>query len=159
MQNKHSAAIPAETLSEISKLFRQILTMLEPYRTPLTADERRELSIVGDKTLGFLEKGKEYIDLYPGLIPPWLNKADFTVDFDDVHNITPIKNLADQIQEAIYNIYYLAGDEAYRWMLDYYHSAKQAAGRDVPNAKIVAGELGKRFYRPRKKSRESAGSE
>jgi hypothetical protein len=157
MHNEHSAAIPAGVLAEIEALFKQVLARLEPYRSPLTAEERRELSIVGDKTLGFLEKGKEYIDLYPDLVPAWLNKADLAVDFDDVHNITPIKNLADQVQEAIYNIYYLAGDEAYHWILDYYHSAKQAAARDVPNAKLVAGELGKRFYRPRRKSKDGGG--
>jgi hypothetical protein len=82
-----------------------------------------------------------------------LSKADFAVDFDDVHNITPVKNLAGQIQEGVYNIYYLAGDDAYHWMLDYYHAAKQAAARDVPKAGLVAGELGKRFYRPRRKSK------
>jgi hypothetical protein len=153
MHNEHSAAIPAEVLSEIETLFQQVLTKLEPYRTPLTADERRELAIVGDKSRGFLEKGKEYIDLYPDLVPSWLNRADFAADFDDMSNITAVKNLADQIREAIYNIHYLAGNEAYHWILDYYHSAKQAAVRDVPNAKIVAGELGKRFYRPRKRNR------
>jgi hypothetical protein len=157
MHNEHNTAIPAAVLVEIEALFKQVLTKLEPYRSPLTTEERRELAIIGDKTLGFLEKGKEYTDLYPDLVPAWLNKADLAVDFDDVHNITPIKNLADQTQEAIYNIYYLAGNEAYHWILDYYHATKQAAARDVPNAKIVAGDLGKRFYRPRKKSKDDSG--
>ena len=151
MHNEHTAAIPAQVLSEVAGLFQQILARLEPYRTPLTADERREMVIAGDKSLGFFEKGKEYVDLYPDLVPSWLNKADFTVDFEDTQNIVPIKNLADQAQEALANIQYLAGSEAYHWMLDYYHAVKQAAVRDVPNAKIVAGELGKRFHRGRKK--------
>jgi hypothetical protein len=91
-----------------------------------------------------------------GLVPPWLNKAEFTADIDDVQNVLPIKNLADQVQEAIYNISYLAGNEAYHWILDYYHSARQAANRDVPNAKIVADELGKRFKSRGRKSSKPA---
>ncbi|MDR2419541.1 MAG: hypothetical protein LBD79_10895, partial [Treponema sp.] len=117
MRNEHSVAIPTQVLTELEGLFQQILTKLEPYRTPLTAEERRDMAIIGDKTLGFLQKGKEYVSLYPDLVPSWLNNADLDADFDDVHNITPIKNLADQAQEAIYNIYYMAGNEAYHWML------------------------------------------
>jgi hypothetical protein len=124
---------------------QQILTKLEPYRTPLTTEERKEMAIIGDKTLAFLEKGKEFINLYPELVPTWNDKADFAVDFDDVRNIMPAKNLADQVHEAVYNIQYVAGNEAYHWMLDFYHSAKQAASRDVANAKVVAEDLGKRF--------------
>jgi hypothetical protein len=154
MHNEHTTAIPPAVITEIEALFQQILTKLEPYRTPLTAEERREMAIVGDKTIAFLEKGREFIDLYPDLVPPWLNKTEFANDFEDVHNITPIKNLADQIQEAIYNISYLAGNEAYHWILDYYHSARQAASRDVPNAKIVADELGKRFHHGKRKPKD-----
>jgi hypothetical protein len=150
MRNEHVTAIPGQVLAEIEGLFQQILTKLEPYRTPLTAEERREMAIVGDKTLGFLEKGEEYIGLYPELVPAWLSAADFTADFQDVQNTTSIKSLSDQAREAVYSIYYLAGNEAFHWMLDYYHSAKQAALRDVPNAKIVAGELGKRFQKSRR---------
>jgi hypothetical protein len=145
MRNDHNVSIPSDVLTELEGLFQQILAKLEPYRTPLTAAERKEMAIIGDKTLAFLEKGKEFTDLYPDLVPTWSDKADFAVDFDEVHNITPVKNLADQVHEAIYNIQYVAGNEAYHWMLDFYHSAKQAAARDVPNAKIVAEELGKRF--------------
>jgi hypothetical protein len=154
MRNDHKVSIPPAVMTEIAGLFEQILAKLEPYRTPLTAEERKEMAIIGDKTLAFLEKGKEFIDLYPDLVPAWSDKADFAVDFDDVHNITPLKNLADQVHEAIYNIQYVAGNEAYHWMLDFYHSAKQAASRDVPNAKIVAEDLGKRFQnRGRKPSK------
>jgi hypothetical protein len=159
MRNEHVTAIPEQVLTEIEGLFQQILTKLEPYRTPLTAEERREMAIVGDKTLGFLEKGKEYVGLYPELVPAWLNAADFTVDFKDVQNATAVKSLSDQAREAIYSIYYLAGNEAYHWMLDYYHSAKQAAARDVPNAKIVAGELGKRFGGGRRRAKTGDGGE
>jgi hypothetical protein len=155
MHNEHAVAIPASVLADIVGLFQQILAKLEPYRVPLTTEERREMAIIGDKTLAFLEKGKEFVDLYPDLVPTWLNKADFAVDFDDVHNITPVKNLAEQVQEAIYNIQYVAGNEAYRWMLDYYHAAKHAASRDVPNAKVVDEELRKRFHHGRRPHKEN----
>jgi hypothetical protein len=145
MRNEHTTAIPANVLNEVEDLFKQILTKLEPYRTPLTAEERKEMAIVGDKTLAFLEKGREFIDLYPDLVPPWLDKAGFIADYNDIQNLPPARNLSDQVQEALYNIFYVAGNEAYHWVLDLYHSCKQAAARDVPNAKIVAGELGKRF--------------
>ncbi|MDR1106800.1 MAG: hypothetical protein LBL44_10630 [Treponema sp.] len=145
MHNEHKAAIPPAVVSEIEGFLQQILAKLEPYRTPLTTEERKEMAIIGDKTLAFLEKGKEFTDFYPDLVPAWSDKADFAVDFDDVRNITAVKNLADQVYEAICNIQYVAGNEAYHWALDFYHSAKQAAARDVPNAKIVAEELGKRF--------------
>ncbi|GHV76423.1 hypothetical protein AGMMS49942_12440 [Spirochaetia bacterium] len=57
----------AET--EIEDLFQQILVKLGPYRTPLTAEERKEMAIVGDKTLAFLEKSKEFVERYPDRIP------------------------------------------------------------------------------------------
>jgi hypothetical protein len=105
MHNEHKVSIPPAVLTGIEGLFQRILAKLEPYRTPLTAEERREMAIIGDKTLAFL-------------------------------------------------IQYVAGNKAYHWMLDFYHSTKQAAGRDAPNAKIVAEELGKRFQnRGRKPSK------
>jgi hypothetical protein len=81
-------------LTEIEGLFQQILAK-EPYRTPLTPEERRDMLIIRDKTRGFLEKGKEYIDLYPDLVPAWLNASDFAADFQDVQNTTAVKNLSD----------------------------------------------------------------
>ncbi|MDR0525656.1 MAG: hypothetical protein LBG90_07285 [Spirochaetaceae bacterium] len=145
MRNEHTSAIPPAVITEVEGLFQQILTKLEPYRTPLTTEERKEMAIVGDKTLAFLEKGKEFVDLYPDLVPAWLDKADFTSDYADLRNLPPLKNLAEQTVEALYNIFYVAGNESYHWVLDFYHSCKQAANRDVPNAKIAAEELGKRF--------------
>lgn len=150
MHNEHRQSIPPAVVSEIEGLLQQIMTKLEPYKTPLTTAERREMVVVGDKTLGFIEKGKDFIDLYPELLPPWNNTLEFMADFEDVHNLTGVKSLADQVQTALYDIFYTAGNEAYHWMLDFYHSAKQAASRDVLNAKLVASELGKRFYRSRK---------
>jgi hypothetical protein len=152
MHNEHNSSIPSAVITEVEDLLKQALAKLEPYRTPLTVEERKEMALVGDKTIAFLEKGKEYTDLYPELIPAWSDKKDFITDFDDVRNLTSIRSLADQVQESLYNIYYLAGNEAYHWMLDFYHSVKQAAGRDVPNAKIVADDLGKRFKSQGKKS-------
>jgi hypothetical protein len=157
MHNEHKAAIPPAVTTEIEGLLQQILAKLEPYRTPLTAEERREMAIIGDKTLAFLEKGKEFTDLYPDLVPSWSDKADFTADFNDVHNLTSVKNLTDQVQEAIYNIQCVAGNEAYLWVLDFYHAVKQAAARDVPNAKIVAEDLGKRFQNRGRRHSAPAG--
>jgi hypothetical protein len=152
MQNEHRQSIPANVVSEIEGLLQQILTKLEPYQTPLTAAERQEKAIVGDKTIGFIEKGREYVDLYPELIPPWLNTSDFVADFDDFHNLTGVRSLAGQVQITLSDIYYLSGSESYHAILDLYHSAKQAATRDIPNAKLVATELAKHFHHPRSRT-------
>jgi hypothetical protein len=53
-------------------------------------------SLSETKPGGFLEKGKEYIDLYPDLVPAWLNASDFAADFQDVQNTTAVKNLSDR---------------------------------------------------------------
>jgi hypothetical protein len=41
----------------------------------------------------------------------------------------------------------LAGSDAYTAALAYYNSVKQAAKMNVPNAKTIQEELGKRFER------------
>jgi hypothetical protein len=156
MHNEHKAEIPQSVITEVEGLLQQALTKLAPYRTPLTAAEHKDMAIVGDKTLAFLEKGKEFVELYPDLVPVWSDKADFLSDFNDVHNLPPVKNLAEQVVEALTNIYYIAGNEAYHWMLDFYHSCKQAASRDVPNAKVASAELGKRFQNRGRKPPASA---
>jgi hypothetical protein len=53
--------------------------------------------------------------------------------------------LAEPLCDNLRDTQMLAGSEAYTAALAYYNSVKQAAKMNVPNAKTIQEELGKRF--------------
>jgi ribosomal protein L14 len=134
----------------------EIKMLLAPYITVLTPEQRRTLAKMGDKTLAFVEKAHELALTNPVFVPPFLNMAEFTIDFSDAHNIEPVLVLLEQLRSGVDDTQMLAGSEAYQAALVFYNSVKEAASKNVPGAKAVYDALRVRF--PHKKRRGEEGS-
>jgi hypothetical protein len=152
MADKHSVFIPADILAQIQSLLQQANSLLLPYATPLTPDERRIIAKMGEKTLSFVEKSHEFALQNPNLVPPFLDMAAFDIDFADAHNLWTVLLVSQQIHENLDDTTMVAGSEAYQAALVFYNSVKMAARQDVPGAKAVYEELKKRFPRNKRKN-------
>ncbi|MDR2125643.1 MAG: hypothetical protein LBP63_02270 [Prevotellaceae bacterium] len=153
--NVHSNAIPPEVTEALHEKIREINALLAPYATPLTAQERRDLPAIGDKTLGFVEKAFEYAKENTDLCPGFLDLAAFSIDMKDATGLRVIRNSLNQAFEVIDDIVLLAGSEAYQSALAFYNYIKLLVSQDVPRAKTIYEELKKRFP-GRSKSKKDA---
>lgn len=150
-KNIVSVQIPAEKLAEIQKHVTDLQGLLGEYLIALTAEQRRDLPKMSDKTLPFVEKSLEYVKMNPELAPSYLKKEDFEVDFKAVMNLKTVLNPLSQLCRNVEDTMMLSGSEAYQSALTYYNSVKQAAKMNVPNAKNISDDLGKRFVKASKK--------
>jgi hypothetical protein len=144
-QNNHSQAIPEAVLQEAQTKLDEVNALLSPYETALTPDERRSTLVMGDKSLGFVEKAFEFAQQNPTLVPPFLDMAAFAIDKSDAVKLRTLRNTSQQVTQGIADTEMLAGSEAFQAALVFYNSVKLAASQDVYGAKAVYEELQKRF--------------
>jgi hypothetical protein len=157
--NNHSHAIPPEVVEQVKQKAREMLELLAPYATPLTPQERRDLPVMGDKTVSFVEKSFEFAEANPDLRPNYLDMEAFRIDFTDATGLRVIHNTTLQVYETVDDIVLLAGSEAYQASLAFYNYIKLLASQDVPSAKAIYEELKKRFPRHKRKNSNDNGSE
>ncbi|MDR2563838.1 MAG: hypothetical protein LBC98_07830 [Prevotellaceae bacterium] len=119
---------------------------------PLTPTERHNLAKMGDKTLSFVEKSKDYAHQYPELCPPYFDLAKFDSDFNDATILRTALITAKQIVDNLSDTMMSAGSVAFNSSRVLYVSSKTAASQDVPGAKEVYNDLKNRFPRTRKKT-------
>ncbi|PZX15919.1 hypothetical protein LX69_02113 [Breznakibacter xylanolyticus] len=143
--NLHAQQIPAQTLTEVQRKLTEVTTLLRPYMASLTVADRQVLPKMGEKTLAFVTKAREYAGQQPELLPAYINKADFDIDVADAVNLIALKSQIDQMASLIDDTMLLAGSEAYTASLAFYNSVKQAARQNVPGAKVIHDDLSARF--------------
>ncbi len=151
MENKHSQNIPEEILATAQQKINEANAILAPFMINITPSERKKLLKMGDKSLAFVTKAIELAKQNPVLCPNYLNMENFEIDFSDATKLIVIKNSAKQLQEALEDTSLVAGSEAYQAALMFYSSVKEAASKNVPNAKAVYEELKIRFAHITKK--------
>jgi hypothetical protein len=156
--NVHSSAIPPEVVEALNQKIREINEMLAPYARPLTAQERRDLPVMGDKTVSFVEKAFEYAKENADLCPGFLDLEAFGIDMTDATGLRVVRNNVNQAFEVIDDIVLLAGSEAYQSALSFYNYIKLLVSQDVPRAKTIYEELKKRFP-GRSKSKKDVNTE
>lgn len=152
MANIHNISIPKEVLDTVKQKITEINEALKPYVTALTPAERSDLAKLGDKTLAFVEKTKNYSTESPQLLPAYFDSAAFAIDYADYENLRPVVNLVEQTLHNVEDTMMLAGSEAYIASLSFYNSVKDAAKRDVPGAKAVYDDLRLRFPQASRKT-------
>ena len=145
MKNQHAKSIPTATVEQVSALLTQVAELLAPYSIALTPAERRDIPKMGEKTLAFVEKAHQFAQQNPAVRPPYLDMAEFDIDFADACGLWPLKSLVRQISDAIDDSVMVAGSEAYQAARVFYSAAKVAAAQDVAGAKAIYEALRPRF--------------
>ncbi|MDR0757026.1 MAG: hypothetical protein LBF85_04175 [Tannerella sp.] len=154
MEDKHVTPIPPEVLAQAQAHIDETLTLLAPYLLPLTPTERRDLPKMGDKSLSFVEKARDYAHRYPQLCPSYLDMKAFDTDMSDVTGLRTVHIVAKQLASDIDDTVMIAGSEAYQAALVFYNAAKAAAAQNIPGAKEVYADLKTRFPRVKRKNEE-----
>ncbi len=148
-ENRISMRLTPEDQQRINDSLRAVQETLTPYLVALTAEERKNLPKMSDRTTPFVEKALSYAQANPSISPLFLNVEEFKVDLEAVYQLTELLRTVDQLSDLLNDTVLLAGSEAYEAALTFYSSAKQAAKINVPGAKGIADDLSKRFEKNR----------
>lgn len=151
--NQISLEIPQNVISEATQKLQECKALLAPYLQALTAEQRKSLFKMGDKTVATVQKVKGYLATNPEFAPAYMDQAEFLKDEAVVSQLVPLENLSKQLASDIEDTVMLAGSEALTASLLYYGITKEAADKGVTTAKPVYDDLSQRFrYRNPKNS-------
>ncbi|QSJ15785.1 hypothetical protein JYQ62_28905 [Nostoc sp. UHCC 0702] len=141
---------------ERDAVLQAIATIKEklPFLIDLSAEERKALPKMGDKSRAFVGKALEVATQNPEFLPRSFDLEEMRKDVQLFEALYPLLLSLTQLQELVDDTSLAVGSEAYAAALQVYNYAKasgQGAGLDT-----VVVEMGQRFARkPRKvKSQE-----
>jgi hypothetical protein len=150
--NLISAELPEADHTTIIDNVKAIEALL-PFALTLPADEKEALQGVGVIRIDFTEKTYEYTVKNPGLVPSFMDVAEFEKDLKLFKQLQVIMNHLVPLTDKLKDTYALVGEEAYQAARTFYHHVRNAAQSNIPGASAVAKELGKHFKRsPYRKS-------
>ena len=144
-ENLFELNIPAADLQAIQDAIQTLNTRLAPHLISLSANSRRELPKMGDKSLAFVRKAREYANNHPDLVPGFLSLALFEADLRGVDTLSNLQRMLKPLIDNLDDSLTLSGSEAYQAALVFYRSVRAAAQSGMPNAKTVYDDLSARF--------------
>lgn len=150
-QNQISISIPDETIQNVTTKLLECKALLEPYLQGLTAQERKDLFKMGDKTVATVLKTKLYLETNPEFCPSYMDKDEFIRDATVVNQLSPITNLTAQLYQDLDDTTMLAGSDAIQSAMLYYGQVKEAASKGILSAKPIYEDLSQRFAKNGKK--------
>ena len=151
--NRISAAL---TQADRDAVMTAILTIKSklPFLVDLTAEERKALPKMGDKSQAFVTKALEVATQNPDFLPRAFDLNEMRRDVELFEKMYPIVLALSQLQELVDDTAMAAGSEAYAAALQVYHYAK-ASGQGSGLEGIV-NEMGQRFVRKPRKAKTGA---
>jgi hypothetical protein len=130
---------------EMQQMLAIVSDKLKPHLIALTPAERQQLPKMSDGSIPFVKKSLEYAQTNPALVPPYLDVKELNTDVTAVELLVQIFRPIEQLYFNLNDTITLSGSEAYVTSLAFYHSVKQAAKMNVPNAKAIAEDMKPRF--------------
>jgi hypothetical protein len=146
LSNRISTEITTEQSAAIAATFEQLKTTLAPVLSiNLTAEERKAMLKMGDKTLAFVNKTLEYATQNPSLVPNYVDLAEARKDNKLTADIYGIFQQLSTLLRAMEDTGMVAGSEAYEAALVIYHSIKGASRSNIPGTQAIYDDLKQRF--------------
>ena len=142
--NRISAVLLAADKTAILAAIDTIRTKL-PFLVNLTAEERRKLAKMSDKTIAFDEKCASYMTAHPELVPSCVNTTEVNKDRALRVSLLDIEQQLKQLVEGVDDTIMLCASEAYTADLSFYQNVRQAAQRGVVGADTIYQDLKQRF--------------
>jgi hypothetical protein len=146
-ENRISMEFSDELLNQILQRIDEAYNLL-PVHVSLNEDERTGGFKLGDKGVGFLEKGKDYMGQAPQFSPQYLDQTETFRDANFSVKTNTIARKLMTFQKEVEDMCTIAGMEALSGILTYYNSVKNAAKDGIPAAKPIYEDLKKRFPGP-----------
>ena len=145
MESNYEFTISPEDLQKVNDAIKVINDTLTPKLIALTPDNRKDLNKMGDKTLSFVNKSVEYMQLHPDLVPRYVQVEPAKIDLQATQTLLPLHNQFTILQEMTADSSMLSGSEAYSCALTFYNSIKLQAKENVTGAKAIYEDLKVRF--------------
>lgn len=149
-ENRISLNIPEADQTEIQAAIQTLQDKLMPHLLTLSADERKGLPKMGDKSFTFVKDAQKHMIQNPTLVPGYLDLAELEVDLQAVDLLESYLNLLKKITQGLDDTSLLAGSEALTTSLSFYAAVKGASKQKAPGAKVVYDDL-KRYFAGRGK--------
>lgn len=127
-----------------------------PFLVDLSADDRKALPKMGDKSRAFVSKAMEVATQNPDFLPRSFDIAELQKDVQLFESLYPILLSLTQLQDLVDDTCLAVGSEAYAAALQVYTYAK-ASGQGT-GLETAVEELGLRFARKYRKSKSQAAS-
>jgi hypothetical protein len=157
--NRIDIQISAEDHAKIQRYVNGLNETLMPYLQTLTTQDRKELPKLGDKSIAFVNKTREYMERDKDLVPVFLDTALFTHDVESYAQLAVYQRQLAAVVTALDDSMMLSGSEAYSSALLFYHHAKMLAMNGVTKAKSVYEDLATRFPGSRRRNTAEAKAE
>lgn len=145
-RNNLSAALePAAKDAALTSLnsFKQQLSHVLLFN--LSAEDRREMLKMGDKTLAFVEKALDYAEKNPAFVPVFLDLAEAQKDLRLTADLAQLLREVNSIRQKLEDAMMVAGSEAYEAALIFHGSVKAASRSNAGASKIIYADLVQRF--------------
>lgn len=146
-KNQISVEIPATVISNVQEKLQECRTLLAPYLQALTSEEKETIFKMGDKTVATVQKVEDYTETNPEFAPAYMDQGELKKDVAVVTDLSPLRNLANQLASDLSDTIMLAGNEALLAALLYYGAVKEASNKGVATASPIYDDLSKRFTR------------
>ena len=143
--NRISLDIPAADQADIQAAIQTLQAKLLPHLLDLSAQDRRELPKMGDRTLAFVGRALDYAQTNPALCPAYLDVPEFARDLGSVNQLQGMLRPLQQINDMLDDTALAAGSDAYSAALAFYQAVKGAARSKVPGAAVIADDLSRQF--------------
>ena len=137
------------TLSDANKalLLQKVAESLAllPFLISMTDGDRKKLSKLGDKTMGWHLKCKDYMTQAPTLVPGFVDMTVYTNFSALLGQLGEVDHDFAPYARAFEDTLLMLGHQVYSMDLAFYQSAEQAAKRGVPGAQAIYNDLKTRF--------------
>lgn len=132
--------------ADIQQIKAALATIEEklPFLITLTAEERRKLFKMGDKSLAFVNNSLNAAQSNPDILPASFDLDEFLRDYQLATTLTDILFRLQQLTEKVDDTRMAVSSEAMSSSLTVYNYVK-AAAKITPGLKIIAEQLGDRF--------------
>lgn len=145
-----SAKLTDADVQEIKEAIATIEAKL-PFLVNLTAEERRKLFKMGNKSLTFVSNSLTAAQSNRDILPASFNVDEFARDYQLATTLTNIHLGLQQLAEKVDDTLMAVNSEAMSSSLTVYDYVKTAA-KKTPGLKAIAEQLGERFKAMRTKA-------
>ncbi|MGV0023967.1 hypothetical protein [Phormidesmis priestleyi] len=151
--NRVSATLDADDRQAVMSAIETIKQAM-PFLVHLTAEERKTMPKVGDRSRGFILNCLDAAQQHLGCLPRLFEVEEMQKDVQLIEDLYPVLMALMELHSLVDDTYFAAHSEAYVAALKVYDAVK--SHDDMPGMKIVVEQLKQQFARRNKK--ESAES-
>lgn len=151
MPNAPISAKMSDTNREIVLSAIATIKASMPFMVDLTAEDRKALPKMGDKSRAFVTKALEIATQNPDFLPRSFDLEEMRRDVELFDQLYPLLLSLNQLQEMLENTYTAVGSEAYTAALTIYKYAK--ASDQSGSLEGIVDDLGQRFTQKSKKEK------